>query len=165
MLLSYADTTEEPDDGRSEVIKAVIVNSAFPNINDKSGNWTDPNQFTWHPHRGYGRIDALQAFETLSCPKVFSGGTKDNLPKADIQLKSDGLYEVRITNTTDKANRAYALAFEMLEMLSGDLNNNFIVDEADLEKVMHSWLSKYDMMMLHRLSSQWLRRDPRYCVP
>lgn len=70
LLLSYADTTAEPHDGRSEVIKAVIVNTAFPNIYDKAGDWTNPASTVWHPHRGYGRIDALRALETLRTPKV-----------------------------------------------------------------------------------------------
>ena len=60
LLLGLADDTNEPNDGHNEVIRAVIVNSTFPNIKDKSGNSTnpaDPNN-TWHRHRGYGRLDA-----------------------------------------------------------------------------------------------------------
>jgi hypothetical protein len=71
LLLQYADsTTSEPDDGHNVVIKAVIVNSAFPNIRDKSGNFTDPANQTWNSHRGYGRIDALRAYETLSAGRI-----------------------------------------------------------------------------------------------
>lgn len=67
LLLGAADDTPNADDGHNEVIRAVIVNSAFPNIDDKLGNQTnpaDPNN-TWHPDRGYGRIDALRAYELL----------------------------------------------------------------------------------------------------
>ncbi|MHC4721433.1 MAG: hypothetical protein ACYS6I_01865 [Planctomycetota bacterium] len=63
------------DDNQSEVIKAVIVNSAFPNINDKGNNPTnpaDPNN-TWHSDRGFGRIDALRAYELLSSDQVTEG--------------------------------------------------------------------------------------------
>jgi len=73
VLLSYANSPEssEDDDDQNEVIKAVIVNSAFPNIQDKGGNGTidfsDPN-WPWHEDRGYGRIDALRAYETLRSP-------------------------------------------------------------------------------------------------
>ncbi|MCK4913178.1 MAG: S8 family serine peptidase [Planctomycetes bacterium] len=72
LLLSLADTTAEPNDNKNEVIKAVIVNSAFPNIIDKSGNQTnpaDPNN-TWHPQRSYGRIDCLRAHELLDANQI-----------------------------------------------------------------------------------------------
>jgi hypothetical protein len=75
LLLQYANQTAEPNDGRNEVIKAVIVNSTFPNIRNKAGNPTypaDPNN-TWHPQRGYGRIDAYRAYLTLSAGKVAAG--------------------------------------------------------------------------------------------
>lgn len=71
LLLSYADSTLEPDDGRSEVIKAVMVNAAFPNILDKSGNSTTGQ--VWNEDRGYGRIDALRALEILNQPKIDPG--------------------------------------------------------------------------------------------
>jgi hypothetical protein len=76
VLLGAADGTGDADDNQSEVIKAVIVNSAFGNINDKDNNPTnpaDPNN-TWHSDRGYGRIDALRAYELLSADKVAEGG-------------------------------------------------------------------------------------------
>jgi len=66
LLLQYADSTAEPYDNQNIVIKAVIVNSAFPNIRDKSGAYTDPANRVWDPNRGYGRIDALKAYQTLS---------------------------------------------------------------------------------------------------
>jgi hypothetical protein len=74
LLLQYADsTTAEIDDAHNEVIKAVIVNSAYPNILSKSGGFTDPANQVWHPHRGYGRIDAYRAYLTLSAGKVAAG--------------------------------------------------------------------------------------------
>jgi hypothetical protein len=75
LLLGAADQTGGSDDNQSEVIKAVIVNSAFPNINDKGNNPTnpaDPNN-TWHSDRGFGRIDALRAYELLSSDQVTEG--------------------------------------------------------------------------------------------
>jgi len=74
LLLGLADETQTDDDNYNEVIKAVIVNSTFPNINDKDNNPTypaDPNN-VWHPHRGYGRIDALRAYELLDSNQVFT---------------------------------------------------------------------------------------------
>lgn len=64
VLFGYAQTTTDPDDDRGEVIKAALVNSAFPNINDKSNQSTTGQ--VWHPQRGYGRIDTLRAFDTLA---------------------------------------------------------------------------------------------------
>lgn len=71
LLISYADSTPEPDDGRGEVIKAVMVNSAFPNILDEYGTSTTGQ--VWNRYRGYGRIDALRAFDILSRQKIVPG--------------------------------------------------------------------------------------------
>lgn len=75
LLLGLADDTGNGDDNQSEVIKAVIVNSTFPNINDKNNNPTNPAEAnnTWHPDRGYGRIDALRAYQLLSADQVTEG--------------------------------------------------------------------------------------------
>src|SRR5690606_907585 len=73
VLLSYTDSTPITNDGRNEVIKAVIVNSAFANIRDKAGNPTiapADADWPWQTDRGYGRLDALRAFETLSAPQI-----------------------------------------------------------------------------------------------
>jgi hypothetical protein len=75
LLLGLADDSSEPNDGHNEVIKAVIVNSTFPNIKDKDGNPTnpaDPNN-TWHSDRGYGRIDALRAYQLLNTAAISEG--------------------------------------------------------------------------------------------
>lgn len=72
LLLGLADDNPEPDDSHNEVIKAVIVNSTFPNIDDETGSWTnpaDPNN-TWDQDRGYGRLDALRAYELLDANRV-----------------------------------------------------------------------------------------------
>lgn len=68
VLLDYADGTADPDDERSEVIKAALVNAAFPNIDDKAGSHT--TGLTWHADRGYGRLNVLRAFELLQSPRV-----------------------------------------------------------------------------------------------
>ena len=75
LLLGLADDSNEPNDGHNEVIRAVIVNSTFPNIKDKSGSSTnpaDPNN-TWHCDRGYGRIDALRAYQLLNTAAITEG--------------------------------------------------------------------------------------------
>lgn len=71
LLVGYADTSPEPDDGHSVVIKAVLVNSAFPAIQDEYGNSTTGQ--VWNAWRGYGRIDALRALALLSQPNLIPG--------------------------------------------------------------------------------------------
>jgi hypothetical protein len=72
LLLGLADQTPEPNDNRSEVIKAVLVNSAMPNVNNKSGASTNPadSNNAWQADRGYGRLDALRAYQTLDTNEV-----------------------------------------------------------------------------------------------
>jgi hypothetical protein len=77
LLSGLADDTSDPCDSQNEVIRAVIVNSTFPNIDDKSGSSTnpaDPNNL-WNEDRGYGRIDALRAYTLLDSNRVFSDVT------------------------------------------------------------------------------------------
>lgn len=78
VLLSYAEdpSNTEPYDNQNEVIKAVIVNSAFPNIQDEYGIATTGE--VWNNYRGYGRIDALGAYEILSSPKITPSSSTDN---------------------------------------------------------------------------------------
>jgi hypothetical protein len=74
LLLGLADDTPDPNDSQDEVIRAVIVNSTFPNIDNKAGGSTnpaDPNNL-WNEDRGYGRIDALRAYELLDSNQVFT---------------------------------------------------------------------------------------------
>jgi hypothetical protein len=72
LLLGLADDSGEPNDGHNEVIRAVVVNSTFPNIKDKAGNSTDPADpnNTWHSDRGYGRLDALRAYQLLNTTAI-----------------------------------------------------------------------------------------------
>jgi hypothetical protein len=77
LLLGLAGQTADANDDHSEVIKAVIVNTTFPNINAKSGastNPQDPNN-VWQEDRGYGRVDALRAYELLAAGKVVKNTT------------------------------------------------------------------------------------------
>jgi hypothetical protein len=71
LLVQYANSTAEACDGKSIVIKAAMVNTTFPNIKDKTGVETTGQ--LWHAQRGYGRVDALRAYNVLSRPKVTAG--------------------------------------------------------------------------------------------
>jgi hypothetical protein len=72
LLLGVADDSPGPNDNHSEVIKAVLVNSTFPNVNKKSGVGTNPadSNNTWNTDRGYGRIDVLGAYQELNSIEV-----------------------------------------------------------------------------------------------
>jgi hypothetical protein len=72
LLLSATMQTPDPDDERTVVIKAAIVNATFPNIDNKGGTSTgpvEPNN-TWNQDRGYGRVDALRAYNTLTANRL-----------------------------------------------------------------------------------------------
>jgi hypothetical protein len=77
LLLGLADTTAGPNDNSSVVIKAVLVNSAMPNVNSKTGISTNPadSNNTWHKDRGYGRLDCLRAYQMLDTNEVEPGTT------------------------------------------------------------------------------------------
>lgn len=250
LLLGLADDTNDPNDGHNEVIRAVIVNSTFPNIKDKSGNSTnpaDPNN-TWHPDRGYGRIDALRAYQTLDTNAITQGelttqekgwayttmtdsneedsyliygeknerlvltvtwnrlidsnyaeetpkfnlnltikdpnsltifsdpNTLNNLKKVDLLLPRDGVYKIVLKNTTDKKNRNYALAFELLSPIPGDFEPiDYIVDYNDMATFTEQWLLEGESLEADlfndgivnlsdfaEFANHWLQTDSRY---
>jgi len=72
LLLGLADETPGPNDNKSEAIKSVLVNSAFPNVDNKAGTHTNPadSNNTWHSDRGFGRLDVLRAYQTLDTNEV-----------------------------------------------------------------------------------------------
>ncbi|MGA2323988.1 MAG: S8 family serine peptidase [Sedimentisphaerales bacterium] len=77
LLLELADTTPGPNDNDSNVIKAIIVNSTMPNVNNKAGASTNPadSNNTWQADRGYGRLDCLRAYQLLDTNEVEPGTT------------------------------------------------------------------------------------------
>ncbi len=272
LLLNYADSTPEVDDDQNTVIKAVIVNSTFPNINDKSGNptvnTTDPidQSWVWNTDRGYGRLDAHRALELLASPRISPSSstndmkgwafesladgnqhtytiegienerllvtitwnrriqwndqrffwktgydiiengelvadlanldleirdpdgilisptpsTLDNLEKVDLRLTKSGDYEIKIVNQSSSESTAYALAFELLEPIPGDIVIDYIVDILDLSQLADYWLQDpaaipqaphgidlvendfIDLADAAELSRHWLTTDPRY---
>ncbi|MCE5340095.1 MAG: S8 family serine peptidase [Planctomycetaceae bacterium] len=254
LLLQYTNSTPDPCDNRNTVIKAVIVNSTFPNIKTKYGIATNPAVNVWDPNRGYGRIDALAAYETLSAGRISKGvpvsnqkqsgwaydsmtgrqtdtylisaeknerlvltvtwnrkinkktfpsvsfeedtprfnidliiknpsdvnvyadtDTLNNLIKVDLPLDSTGQYKVILTNTTSKS-RSYALAFERLETLAGDLNSDFVVNYKDLKQLATDWLGvglasdiaadpNVNFLDYNAFSADWQSIDSRYYTP
>jgi hypothetical protein len=108
LLLGLADDSNDPNDGHNEVIRAVIVNSTFPNIKDEFGNPTnpaDPNK-TWDPNRGYGRIDALRAYELLDSNQV--------LPDVNITEEKGWAYATMTNSFEEDSYRIYGEKNERL---------------------------------------------------
>jgi hypothetical protein len=66
LLIAYTNSVSEPN--YNEVIRAVIVNSTFPNIRDNSNAPTTGQLY--NVARGYGRIDALRAYQTLAAASI-----------------------------------------------------------------------------------------------
>ncbi len=75
LLLERAGQTTTPYDNKSLTIKAIMINTANPNLFDKSRNWTNPGQTVWHPHRGFGRLDAGRALALLNAGRIRAGTT------------------------------------------------------------------------------------------
>ena len=80
LLYGAANETSTSNDNYCQVIKAVMINSTFPNINDKQNANTDPAtaENTWHYQRGYGRGDCLRGYELIKSPEMESGRTTTN---------------------------------------------------------------------------------------
>jgi hypothetical protein len=70
LLIEYAEQSDYTGDEQAEVIRAAMVNSAFGNIKNKSGDYTYPSLNSWHPDRGYGRVNGWAAFETLQAGEI-----------------------------------------------------------------------------------------------
>lgn len=72
LLLETAGKTAIEDDDRSEVIKAVMVNSTFTDLLDKNGNGNSSSDANtaWNRDYGYGRLNALGAYETLTAGRI-----------------------------------------------------------------------------------------------
>ena len=71
LLLETAGKTPVENDDQSEVIKAVMVNSTFTDLLDKKGKESySESMNTWNPDYGYGRLDALRAYETLAAGPI-----------------------------------------------------------------------------------------------
>ncbi|MEN8126888.1 MAG: S8 family serine peptidase [Planctomycetota bacterium] len=68
LLLEAAAKTPAKNDNKSEVIKAVIINSADPapfNAGSRIGSHAD-SITAWKPDSGYGKLDASRAYQTLT---------------------------------------------------------------------------------------------------
>ena len=68
LLLEAAAKSSIENDDKTEVIKAVIINAADPTVFDVDGHTGNPaDSITqWKMDSGYGKLDALRAYETLT---------------------------------------------------------------------------------------------------
>lgn len=129
ILLSYANISPETMDGRNEVIRAVIVNSTFPNIRNKSGQLTYPAlpENVWNTDRGYGRLDALRAYNILSQPKV---ATEPNIiQSAGWAYQSIGSNQQHTYRIYGYKNDRLTLTLTWHRAVTFDPNNSTYADE------------------------------------
>lgn len=70
LLMERAAQTETPYGDKSLTIKAILVNSADPNLLGKSNRLTHPDENVWHPDRGYGRLDVGRAINVLDAGRI-----------------------------------------------------------------------------------------------
>ena len=72
LLLEAAAKSPVENDDRTEVIKAIIINSANPSpFNGSSRFGSTADSITaWKADSGYGKLDALRAYETLTAKPI-----------------------------------------------------------------------------------------------
>ena len=73
LLMERAAQTSDLADNKTLAVKAILVNSADPNLLDKSSLPTNPDETVWHPQRGYGRLDAARALKLLEAGRIRPG--------------------------------------------------------------------------------------------
>ncbi len=99
LLLEAAGKTNVQDDDRSEVIKAAIVNSAsahWPDPNDPPKNPADTTT-AWDAASGYGRLNAMRAYQTLIGGCIEKDKTAENQrgwAYAAIKAESEDVYHI-----------------------------------------------------------------------
>lgn len=72
LLLEAAGRNPAQNDDRSEVLKAVLLNSTTAGMKDKKGETTvsDGSPRRWQPDSGHGRINALKAYNVLTAGPI-----------------------------------------------------------------------------------------------
>lgn len=72
LLLEAAAKSPAKNDDKTEVIKAVIINSTDPSAFSADNHITNPADSitTWKPDSGYGKLDASGAYETLTAGQL-----------------------------------------------------------------------------------------------
>ena len=143
LLFGLADDTLNTDDNQNEVIKAVIINSAFPNIDDKSGASTNPadSNNVWHEDRGFGRIDALRAYELLDSNEISTGVTITQ-PKgwsySPLPLLTYHSYTIQVS---ERCRLVATLAWDRRIQWTDNSPHNGTINEGEL----HPYLADLDM--------------------
>jgi hypothetical protein len=145
VLLGLADNTAGPNDNQSEVIKAVMVNSAMPNDNNKAGVSTNPadSNNTWQKDRGYGRLDVLRAYQALD--------TNEIEPDTDIVQDrgwgygrlEQGLTDVYTISVSTRCRLIATIDWQRRIEWTDNSPRNDAIEPGEL----HSYLADLDMMV------------------
>lgn len=118
LLLDYAYSSPNPFDHHPEVLRAVMITSAFPNIYDKDGNST-VNQ-VYHHQRGYGRLDAYNSWKILNASQVTKNSiisSKKGWAREQIPYLQTHTYFLKIK---EKQRLVLSLAWDRRIEKSGD---------------------------------------------
>jgi hypothetical protein len=136
LLLELAGKTPEPNDSRNVVIKAAIINATRTDVLDKYGRPTDPNGGVtiWNNDRGFGRIDALESYNTLK-----AGPTAKNVVQtrssgwayADLAPRGEDIYKIQARKGD---NLICTLAWNRKVLWNDDRSRGFI-DPGELMSV------------------------------
>lgn len=99
LLLETAGKTPVTDDDRSEVIKAVMVNSTFTDFSDANDLTANPadSATAWNAQSGYGRLDAWRSYETLTAGRIEKdkpAGKTRGWAYASIKAQSEDTYSL-----------------------------------------------------------------------
>lgn len=72
LLLEAAARNPAANDDRSEVLKAVMVNTATGGLTDKKGRpaGATSSLSAWNPDSGFGRLNAMKAYQTLEAEPI-----------------------------------------------------------------------------------------------
>jgi hypothetical protein len=109
----------------------------------------------------------------------------NNLIKIDTLLSQDGEYRIVVRNPSqNNLSRKYAMAFELLNPLAGDVNTDYVIDIDDVIKLAEYWLNtncdnpsedcyaynlspntSIDLSDFSVLAENWMSYDSRYYTP
>jgi hypothetical protein len=96
LLMEAAAKNLNKNDDRTEVIKASIINASNPSIFSAGHDSLNPTDTytAWHPKHGYGKLDALRAYHTLT-----AGAIEQNVPSKQTTGWAYGVMKSNQTHT------------------------------------------------------------------
>ncbi|MGA2093247.1 MAG: S8/S53 family peptidase [Sedimentisphaerales bacterium] len=143
LLTGLANQTPGPNDNNSVVIKAVLVNSAMPNVKNKAGVSTNPadSNNTWQADRGYGRLDCLRAYQTLDTSEAEPNTLISQARGWGYGRLIQGQSNVYTINITSRCRLIATLAWHRRIQWTDNSPSNGVIDPGELS----GFLANLDM--------------------